>query len=242
MSKITLEKYGTADKTLITFPGWIHPIENEKKFLDLLRKKYTVYSICLPGYVNNKNSNSYINFREIAGDIQIELMDIKNKNIVYVGFSMGCRLIMELEKQFPSVNKKIFVGSPVSDFKIPFWARLLLLNSKLINFLRRFDLFKLYIVNKALKKITQNHESVFKAQNVTLSGAFDSLVGLIQSQTNFEKYLKSTLFIYGEDDPYLREVENYKTKNLKIITNAEHNCVRDNEAEVVKIIDQYLQL
>ncbi|MCB9800640.1 MAG: alpha/beta hydrolase [Pseudomonadales bacterium] len=239
MSKIILKKYGSGNTVLVAFPGWTHPIENEKEFLNLLSKKYTVYSVCLPGYVKNKNSNKFNDFKNLVSDIDKEIKKIKSKNIVYIGFSMGCRLIMELENKYPNKYKKIFVGTPVHNYRIPLWANLLLLNSNIINILRKSKSFKLFIVNKALKNILNDNKAVFnKNRNVTLTGAFDSLIGLIKSDNTFIKYKKTTNFIYGNNDKYLYEAKKYNLKSLYIIENADHNCVRNHEEEVVRIIDR----
>ncbi|MBU0974461.1 alpha/beta hydrolase [Patescibacteria group bacterium] len=240
MSKIVFKKYGSGSTALIAFPGWIHPIENENKFLKLLSQKYIVYSIHLPGYLDNKNSESFYNFSHYCNEIHRELKKINGEQVL-VGFSMGCRLIMELEKLYPNDFKKIFVGSPVSSYKISLWAKVLLLNSSIFSLLRKSKTFKNLVVNKALKTITNDRKAVFNGENVTLTGAFDSLIGLIKSESYFEEYIYSTSFIYGKKDHYLQEAKNFNIKNLKVIKNAGHNCVRDNEVKVMGIIDSFIK-
>lgn len=241
MSHVTLKKYGNGKDILVGFPGWNHPVEKEGKFLQLLTKKYTVYSVHLPGYVGNKDLNTFQDFTSIAYEIYEELKKIKGE-LVLIGFSMGCRLIMELEREHPNNWKKIFVGSPVYNYDIPIWAKLLLLNSVFINFLRKFHSFKLFVVNKALKTITQDKQAFFQGNNVTLTGSFDSLVGLLKSETNFKKYTNSALFIYGENDDYLKEAKKLSVKSLKVIDTVGHNCVRNNENKVINLIDAFIKV
>lgn len=240
MSQVVLKKYGSGNIAIIAFPGWIHPIENENKFLMLLSKKYTVYSIHLPGYMGNHDSDSFHDFTHLVNTIHDELKKIKEKQ-VFVGFSMGCRLIMELEKLYPDDLKKIFVGSPVNNYSIPFWAKILLLSFSHLSLLRKSRFFKIFVVNKALKTITNDEQAVFNKENISLTGAFDSLVGLIKSQSCFEKFVDSTKFIYGESDGYLVEAKNFNIKNLSVIKNAGHNCVRDNENKVFDLIDSFIK-
>lgn len=235
MSNIALNKYGSGNTALIAFPGWIHPIENEKKFLDLLSKKYTVYSVCLPGYMKSPDANYFNDFSSLVDEIHTQLINIKEKK-VYIGFSMGCRLIMELEEKFPSNYKKIFIGSPVRGYSIPLWAKVALINTYLLSLLRKFQVFKLFVIHTALRTITQDNKAIFKEKNVTITGAFDSLLGLIRSQIYFERYVKSAKFVYGEHDTYLRDAGEFEISDLSIIKNSGHNCVRDTEREVVQII------
>lgn len=241
MTSVKLKKYGTDPRAIIAFPGWTHPIENEQSFLNLLSKKYTVYSLHLPGYMSNPDSKLFLTFSDLVKETQENLEKITSKEVIYIGFSMGCRLIMEFEKTHAIKSKKIFVGCPIKNYDIPLWANPLLFSSYIINVLRKVDCFKRFVVNIALRVITGDNSAVLSNGNVTLTGAFDSLIGLIKTQSLLQNYTDRTMFIYGEDDAYLRDSRSHGIKNLKVIPNVGHNCVNQHEVEVINIINQFIR-
>lgn len=240
MSQIVLKKYGAGSTALIAFPGWIYPIENEDAFLTLLSEKYAVYSVCIPGYVGVKDASSIQSFTSLAKELHKQLKTISEKKIAFLGFSMGCRLLMTLEHLYPSKHKKILVGCPVKNYQTPTWASVLLKNSQVLHILRKSNAFKLFMVTKALVAISQNKQASFYGYNISLTGAFDSLIGLIQSTPYFEDHANSALFLYGEHDPYLEETKQHSPKHLRVITKAGHNCVKNNEEKIVSAIDLFI--
>ncbi len=240
MKNINFKQYGVRGKILVFFPGWISPIEKEKLFLNILSKKYRVVSVHLSGYLNARELNSFKDFSSLAPKIHALLVSRHLDKGVFVGFSLGYRLIMELSKKYPNNNKKIFIGAPVKNFDIPFWAKLILKSNLVINFLRKSRFVKNHLVFLARKHIDKNVQYKFSDSFVTLTGAFDSLVGLLKTTSSIMPHQKKVLFIYGEKDSYLKQARSVGIRNITIIKNAGHNCIRGHEKETVQIFDKYL--
>ncbi len=238
-SLVSFKTYGSGQTTLVCFPGWLHPLEKEPLFLKLLSKEFTVISVLLPGYMGTADADSLSDFPALAQDIHSFLKKIHSKKIVLVGFSLGCRLIMELEKQFPSAHPKIFVGCPIGSYQIPFWAKPLLSKSKIVNVLRKSSVIKKKIVTMALRKLS-TRKAIFRDTSVSLTGAFDSLVALLLSKTDDSLFTQNALFIYGENDAYTQLAKVLSPKNIIFIKNAEHNCVRSNEKRVIKHMREFI--
>ncbi len=238
MSTVTFKSYGSGPTTLFCFPGWIHPIEKEPKFLELLSKKYTVVSVQLPGYVDAADSKKFVDFTVLAQEVNSKIQEFPGNKKVLLGFSMGARFIMEMDKLEKLSYSKIFVGAPVGEYIVPFWAKLLLSHTWLITIVRRSSLFKQKVVNIALQTISNDPNHFFRANTTSLNGAFDSLLGLIKTKHDFKIYAQDSLFIYGDGDSYLQKISNYTVKQLIVIKNAPHNCVNGNEKQVVKIISE----
>ena len=238
MSAIHFSYFGTAQRALILFPGWTHPAQKEPKFINELSKKFKIASLELPGYMRNQDLSNYQDFLFLAKELHTELKKTKIDFSAFIGFSLGSRLISTYLKLYPNNIECIFIGYPTEPYQLPIWARILVNNRLFIDILRRNKGFKQFVVNKALRTINQDETAVFHPDRVTLTGAFDSLIGLITSAVNLDTNKKSATFIYGEQDEYLYEAQKKNLKHLKIIKRAVHNCVRGHEMEVVNLIIQ----
>jgi len=237
MSCINFSHFGKGKKTLVLFPGWISPAEKEPKFIRKLSEKYSILSVNLPGYSHNQDTNRYHNFDNLTKELHAELEKKNIRPIAFIGFSMGCRLIFSYNKMYPNMIKDIFIGSPLGSFELPNWASLIFRYEFLIQILRKNAVFSQFCVNMALQNISSDPRATFKPKYVSLIGAFDSLVGVINcvERINAKPF---SLYIYGEKDKYLKEAQNKNIQNITIVKGAEHNCVRGNEEELVRIIDE----
>lgn len=235
MSQIVLHTYGNSNKTIVMLPGWKYPVEKEPKFIETLSKKYTLVTVQLPGYWDNPDAFAFLDFSELA---KIILAELKMQNIVpsaWIGFSMGCKLLMEIERDSPSTVPNIFVGCPQGKYETPPWAQVLLKSRWIISLLRRSSIIKRFVVATALKFL-KNRD----IDGVTLTGAFDSLVALLRSSVEVTSKSVHALYLYGNQDRYVPIAQKKSLPNIAIIHNAPHNCVRDHEEEVVRIIEKAL--
>ncbi len=235
MSQILFHSYGNAQKVIIMLPGWKYPPEMEPKFIKLLSEKYRLVTVQLPGYWDNPDASTFLDFSELAEMILHELNTQKIVPSAWVGFSMGCKLFMEIEHCKPNIVPSIFVGCPQGKYQVPSWGRVLLTSKRIVLLLRKNPMSKKYIVRMALKTL-KNHD----LDQVTVTGAFDSLLGLLRSTVRPTPKTLQSLYIYGNRDRYLSIAQEKCLPNLAIIPNADHNCVRDHEPEVVALIDKAL--
>jgi len=237
MSIVSFSYFGQGKKTLILFPGWTHPAEKEPKFIKELSKKYSVLSVNLPGYSHNQDTKRYHNFHNLTKELHAELEKKNIRPVAFIGFSMGCRLIFSYNSIYPNNIRNIFIGSPIRSFDLPYWASFIFKYEFMIQILRNNSVFSQICVNMALRNISSNPRAKFKPKYVSLIGAFDSLVGVINcvERINTKPF---SLFIYGEKDKYLKDARNKNIQNIKIVDGADHNCVPGHEEELVKIIDE----
>ncbi len=237
--QLQLKKYGSKKESVILHPGWTHPIENEAIFLKELTKKYTCYSIHLPGYYGVPDSDETYSFKDFAESLQKILLSEQIKPVAHIGFSMGCRMVMTYDQVFPSSVKKIYVGCPF-DLQIPAWGIFLLAHEGLWLGMTRTYGVQSAVVSKAYRTITGDPHAKFHSPDVTLKGAFYSLLALLKSEPTTSNSPDS-LFIYGKKDPYLLKLpEAFKTQT-KIIPGAVHNCVAGREQEIVEILEKYIR-
>lgn len=231
---ITTKKYGKGRRSVLFFPGWTHPIENEKKLLKTLSNTYTIHSINPPGYNNNPDGNHPYTLADLADSIHIYIKKEKLNNATLIGFSMGCKIIMQYIKKYRHTGQLVFIGCPTKEYPVPAWGRLVLKNKTAIEIIRQNQLFKRAIVNKALSILNEKPTS-FTSNTVTTAGAFDSLIALLKDQNDWKVKAKKATFIYGSQDPYLTEFKKHFS-NAHSIKNAPHNCIIGNEREMSKVI------
>ncbi len=230
-----LTTHGSGKKTFVLFSGWNHSFENEQLFLELLTDQYTVLTVSPPGYSGTPDSKELLNFSALAQDTRHQLIEKNCSDATLVGFSMGCRMIAELALIMPVVEP-IFIGCPLEISDVPRWAKLLVKNKGIVNVLRTSRYFQRFAVTKALRAAAQDTTAAFSERAATLSGAFDSLIGLLNSTAPLKSYLHTGAFIYGEHDPYLPLAQELGIPKLSIVKNAGHACIWGHEEEVVKLI------
>jgi pimeloyl-ACP methyl ester carboxylesterase len=235
LTKITT--HGSGEKTFVLLPGWNHSFENEQLFIELLAHKHTVLTVSPPGYSGTPESKILLDFSELAQDIKQQLTEKNCLDATFVGFSMGSRIVAELAQIMPVANP-IFIGCPLELTDVPRWARLLIKNNGIVGLLRTSPHFQRFAVTKALRSAAQDVTAVFSERAATLSGAFDSLIGLLNSTASLKCYLKTATFIYGEHDPYLPLAQEVGITKLRIVKDAGHACIWGHEEEVVNLMLQ----
>ena len=240
MSDITFTTQGAGAQTIICFPGWIHPVAKERRFVELLSAHYTVISVDLPGYNQTPDAPNLRLFPEIAQQVNDYLTNAQLVPDIFFGFSMGCHLILELYKKYPryATARTVFVGCPLGLHHIPFWAKTLLSQPWLITTIRAIQTAKTVLVATALKEISDGTITRFSSKTVTSTGAFDSLIGLLNSRTHTQEHPPQTLHIYGEHDFYLKTAKKMQLPNMHTIPGAGHNCIRGFEEEVLRIVGE----
>lgn len=253
MSKISLKKYGSGKNKIVCFPGWIHPMEKEPVFIKKLAKHFTVYTLQLPGYMDQPESRKLLSFEKLSREIHdlLEEEEVglggsrfekskptksRESNTTFLGFSMGCRLIMSYLQQFEHRGQLVFIGLPTGDYNLPFWAKIILSSDFLIHFFRKNNALKSRVVDLATASISSDKTAKFKPKHVSLTGAFDTLVALLKSGFHWQEFRDRACFIYGQRDKYLAQIKRTSPKTLHVLEGLPHNCVTEHEEEIVKII------
>ena len=120
-----IQKFYLSDGTFIRFKkiGKGSPIillhtfrnrlEYSNKLADLLKKKFTVFSIDLPGFGDspiNTKTNYDLDF--FTNSIEEFITDLKIKNLMLAGESIGAVLSATVSVKIPNLVKKIFMFNP----------------------------------------------------------------------------------------------------------------------------------
>jgi pimeloyl-ACP methyl ester carboxylesterase len=231
-----------SSKTILLFPGWTFPIELEKAFLDALRVQYkNVLSVMPPGYRDNPDSKNPYTFSEIARELDSYLKENKLQNTIFIGFSMGCRMIMEFCDLFPEYfhvkrQNLFFLGCAPHELSIPWWGKLLLLNKPLMKLLRGNKGFVSYVNTYAIRMITEDPTAVWRAEECTPLGSYDSMLALVSITSKVQDYVQKGIFVSGEKDPFLPALQNMSPRNLHIMKNVSHNCIWSHELEIAELL------
>ena len=147
-------------------------------------------------------------------------------------------MLMTYDQVFPSATKKIHVGCPF-DLQIPAWGLFLLAHEGLWLGMSRTYGVQRAVVTKAYRTITGNPKANFISPDVTLKGAFYSLLALLNSKPTTNR-APNSLFIYGKKDPYLLKLPEAFKDQIKVFPNAVHNCIAGREREVVESIEEFV--
>ncbi len=233
-----LTTHGSGVKTFVLLAGWNHSFTNELPFVELLAKNHTVLVVSLPGYAGTPESPHFADFPTLAKDIHLQLVAMNLLDATLIGFSMGCHLIAELARIMP-INNLVLIGCPLNIAGVPWWTQVLFSNTSAINYLRKNKQFVSFAVLTALRSVSHDTSAQFSDRATTLTGAFDSLVGLLKSTASLQPFLSSALFIYGEHDQHLADAHQSGVKNLQVIAAAGHACIWGHEGELERLITAY---
>ena len=260
---IRFKKIGKGNPILI-----LHTFRNRLEYSDklgeLLKKKYTVYSIDLPGFGDspiNKKTNYNLEF--ITDSITNFVQKFKLKNLIIIGESIGAVLAASVSVKLPKKIKKILMFNPY-DYDSYFGEGI-----QRGNLFARFILF--HVGLPLIGNFFSSLENKFILKNV-MRGGFanvqelsDDYLELLCTSTkksgyvyhfrnvlsNFNKnngikeiYKTVSVpvkVIYGSDD-WAKESEKLETKrllkirNFQTLKNSVHFSFFENPKEVAKII------
>lgn len=237
MKLLSIQRVGHSDKpSLILVPGWIYPYIEERAFLQFLGSHYYLHLVNLPGYAETADATNPYQFDDLVQELTAYVEEHQLYTAQLMGFSMGARLLMHYLDSHGHSGSVVFVGAPSDAYDLPVWARVMLAKPWLIRLLRKLKPFMRYVVQRALRQITHDPKARYESTTVTLQGAFDSLIALLLSETDWTGYADKATFVYGDRDDYLKAVRDIQPAKLHVIAHAGHNCVRDNEEQMLTIL------
>lgn len=271
------EKFTLEDNTYIRFKkvGRGQPIlllhtfrnrlEYSEKLGELLKTRFTVYSIDLPGFGDSPiNKDTIYNLDFFNNSIVNFIKNLQIKNLIIAGESIGANLAASVSVSIPRVIKKIFMFNPY-DYDSYFGEGI-----QRGNFFAKFILF--HIGLPGVGNFFSSLENKFILKNVMSGGFFDktrlpdSYLNLLCSSLkkngyvyHFRKVLSEfnknngikdlyervsvpVELVYGIED-WAKESDRLQTQNLlklkqfKIINNSSHFSFLENANEVADIIN-----
>ena len=270
------EKFFLDDGTYIRFKKvgkgppilLLHTFRNRLEYTDnlgkLLKTKFTVYSIDLPGFGDSPiNKNTIYDLSFFTKSIVNFIKSLKIKNLTIAGESIGATLAASVSVALPKIVKRIFMFNPY-DYDSYFGEGI-----QRGNFFAKFILFHVGI--PVIGNFFSSLENKFILKNVMSGGFFDKknltddYLNLlcrslkkkgyvyhfrnVLSQFNknngikdlYEKVSVPVELFYGSQD-WANESEKFQTQSLlkldkfKKISNSAHFSFFENTSEVARLI------
>ena len=238
---VYFEKTGSGNP-IILLHGWGVDINVFDSITNMLKTKYTVYAIDLPGFGKSEEPDTPYNLDDYVDLLFQFVIDLDLYNPIILGHSFGGRIAIKFASLY-KVNKLILVDSAGLKNK---------------NFIKTKTKILLYKLKKKYYKITKN---VIKYNDLLInSGSQDYkdsstiMKKILVNVTNeyLEKYLKDitcdTLIIWGKKDdvtPYYNAIKlKKKIKNAGLVTleGVGHFPFIESKKTFNKILKSYLEV
>ena len=110
--KISYIDQGSGDKTIILVHGLASNAGFWRYNIPELSKKYRVIAVDLPGYGKSQKGEYTYSMSFYADQIKKLIDELKLKNVVYVGHSMGGQIGIVLAIKYPTLLHKLILASP----------------------------------------------------------------------------------------------------------------------------------
>lgn len=110
--KIAYIDQGSGDQTIILVHGLASNAGFWRYNIPELSKKYRVIAVDLPGYGKSQKGNYSYSMSFYADQIKRLIDELKLKNVVYVGHSMGGQIGIKLAIKYPALLSKLILASP----------------------------------------------------------------------------------------------------------------------------------
>lgn len=103
---------GSGEQTIILVHGLASNAGFWRYNIPELSKKYRVIAVDLPGYGKSQKGNYPYSMSFYADQIKNLIEELKLKNVVYVGHSMGGQIGIKLAIKYPTLLNKLILASP----------------------------------------------------------------------------------------------------------------------------------
>jgi pimeloyl-ACP methyl ester carboxylesterase len=239
--KIEVNIYGSKGSTLILLAGWTHDFQYENSFINKLATNHVVITFSYPGYAQSEENYKAQSAKFLSNIISSVTHFLNIEDFTLIGFSMGCQIVVNYLQDHP--KQKAVLISPILHSLIedtPAYGKLLLSSSFLINLVRKTKIIKSFLVNKAysnIGKVTENakNRSQFKAERLSLNGAYDTLIATLTSFIDPVEYKSRIKFIFGDGEVMQSRLDNHKI-SYSVIKESGHGSFEENYDQIVKLI------
>lgn len=110
--KIAFIDQGSGEQTIILVHGLASNAGFWRYNIPEFAKKYRVIAVDLPGYGKSQKGNYKYSMSFYADQIKRLIEELKLKNVVYVGHSMGGQIGIKLAIKYPELLSKLILASP----------------------------------------------------------------------------------------------------------------------------------
>ena len=238
---VYFEKIGSGNP-IILLHGWAASSTIFDSITNILKSKYTVYVIDLPGFGKSEEPDTPYNLDNYVDLLFQFIVDLDIYNPILLGHSFGGRIAIKYASLY-KINKLILVDSA---------------GLKQKNYLKTKSKILLYKLKKKYYKITKNvikyNDLLINSGSTDYKDASIIMKKILVNVTNeyLEKYLKDitceTLIIWGKKDditPYYNALKlKKKIKNAGLVTleGVGHFPFIESKKTFNKIIKSYLEV
>lgn len=238
---VYFEKTGSGNP-IILLHGWGVDISIFDSITNMLKTKYTVYAIDLPGFGKSDEPAIPYNLDDYVELLYQFIVDLDIHNPILLGHSFGGRIAIKFASLY-KVNKLILVDSA---------------GLKQKNFIKTKSKIILYKLKKKYYKITKNvikyNDLLINSGSQDYKDASTIMKKILVNVTNeyLERYLKDitcdTLIIWGKKDdvtPYYNAIKlKKKIKNAGLVTleGVGHFPFIESKKTFNKILKSYLEV
>ncbi len=238
---VYFEKTGSGNP-IILLHGWGVDISIFDSITNMLKTKYTVYAIDLPGFGKSDEPDIPYNLDDYVELLYQFIVDLDIHNPILLGHSFGGRIAIKFASLY-KVNKLILVDSA---------------GLKQKNFIKTKSKIILYKLKKKYYKITKNvikyNDLLINSGSQDYKDASTIMKKILVNVTNeyLERYLKDitcdTLIIWGKKDdvtPYYNAIKlKKKIKNAGLVTleGVGHFPFIESKKTFNKILKSYLEV
>lgn len=99
--EISFNQKGKGNPALVFVPGWTNPKGIWDDQLDYFSKNYRTITIDLPGTGESGNNRTVWTIENFANDVSSVVNELKLKQVVLIGFSMGAGVVTEASTLLP---------------------------------------------------------------------------------------------------------------------------------------------
>lgn len=110
--KISYIDQGSGDKTIILVHGLASNAGFWRYNIPELSKKFRVIAVDLPGYGKSQKGDYTYSMSFYADEIKKLIDELKLRNVVYIGHSMGGQIGIKLAIKYPELLNKLILASP----------------------------------------------------------------------------------------------------------------------------------
>lgn len=233
--KINYKQYGDGND-LVLLHGWGQNIQMMEPLGNLLKDKYKITIVDLPGFGLSEEPDSSFNLYDYVDLLEELFSFLKIKNPILVGHSFGGRLAIIYSAK-NKVNKLILFGAPCVRHK-PKTKKSF--KQRIFNFIKKYKIFK------PLAEEMKKHIGSADYRNAT-PVMRDVLVRTVNE--DLSEYAKEivcpVLLIWGDKDTaapveHAKELDNLLKNSKFIILPGTHYCYLENLQEVYKYIIEFL--
>ena len=236
-------KEGQGNRNLVFLHGWGTDYTNFLPIFEMIKDRYTIYALDLPGFGETEEPEKVYDLRDYAGFVKEFILKMKIQDPVMIGHSNGGRVSIALT-QILKIDKMILIDSagikPKRSLRYYFKVYTYKFIKKTLILIGGKD-------GALVKKYSKNKGSAdYRIASNKMKAVMKNLVN-----EDIRKYLPevsaSTLLFWGENDTYTplsdAKVMNRLIKDSGIVTvkNAGHFSFLEDKRLFVKVLDKFLE-